>query len=88
MRQDSLFIRRGEKTFSSLMMRRIANAARFIGMQRRPFTPFSFKCSALWPSVSVSPSDKASEGPHFTPHSVPGLVPIKRASLPNCVNQS
>jgi hypothetical protein len=38
MRQDSLFIRRGEKTFSSLMMRRIANAARFIGMQRRPFS--------------------------------------------------
>jgi hypothetical protein len=40
-------------------------------------TPFSLTYSALWPSVSVIPFDKSSEGPHFTPHSVPGLVPIK-----------
>jgi hypothetical protein len=69
---------------SRLGFRHIHKLWRLLGFEQAksshidsPMTPFSFKYSALWPSVSVSPSDKASEGPHFTPHSVPGLVPIK-----------
>ena len=38
---------------------------------------FLIQTFSFWPSVSVIPFDKSSEGPHFTPHSVPGLVPIK-----------
>src|SRR4029077_20064602 len=31
---------------------------------------FLIQTFSFWPSVSVIPFDKSSEGPHFTPHSV------------------